>query len=80
MILITLNGGYMGSMKLVVIRQIRIGLGSDNPNKDQTYLFSMVTKLSCVICNCTIQSSPQLKLHKFVVDCGAQVQIWHSVA
>ena len=49
MILITLNGGYTGSFKLVVIRRIRIGLGSDIPNKDQTYLYSLVAKETCVI-------------------------------
>ena len=37
MILITLNGGYTGSLKLVAFKRIRIGLGSDITNKDQTF-------------------------------------------
>ena len=78
MVLITLNGGYTGSLKLVVIRWIMIGLGSDISNKDQTYPYSVVAKKTCVICNCTNQSSPPIRVAQ--VCCGAQVQIWHSVA
>ena len=46
MILITLSCGYMVSLRLVVIRQIRIGPGSDIHNKDQTYPVRCVDKVS----------------------------------
>ena len=80
MILITLNGSYTGSLKLVVIRWIRIGLWSKTPNKDQTYPYSVVAKQTCVICNCTNKSSQPIRVRVTQVCCGAQVQIWHSAA